>query len=172
MSCNITQGFTIGCRDNMGGIAEVWLSNWSGSSVYTVGPTDVITGATTTPTYFQFEQPREGSSFNEEIATSIENGTTVYTQTLELLFHKNDSALRNQILLMAQARLSAVVKDQNGKWWLLGKVNGIDISAGSRGFGKAYGDLNGAKLTFIGKEAAPAQEIESGSAALTAMGIS
>jgi len=52
-------------------------------------------------------------------------------------------------------------KTNNGKYWYLGKNNGLDITAGNSGTGTAIGDRSGYTLTFTGKEAALSPEVSS-----------
>jgi hypothetical protein len=46
----------------------------------------------------------------------------------------------------------------------MGKQNPVRVSASTPGVGKAYGDLNGAVITFLGKEPEPAHIVTSGAA--------
>jgi len=90
---------------------------------------------------------------------SVENGTNFWEQAVSLIFTKNDSALRNSLKLLAQSTLLVIVKDQNGKYWVVGEQNGADLTASTQSAGKAYGDLNGSTVTITGKEPCPAREI-------------
>ena len=71
-----------------------------------------------------------------------------------------DAALRNQIKILGQGKWRVLIKDQRGKYWLMGAQNPVRLSAATPGLGKAYGDLNGAILTFMGKEPVPAYEVD------------
>ena len=62
---------------------------------------------------------------------------------------------------MAQNTLVAVAKDNNGKYWYLGKTRGLDLTGGNAGTGTAEGDRSGYTLTFTGAEAALAPEVNS-----------
>jgi hypothetical protein len=64
-------------------------------------------------------------------------------------------------LLLAQNTLVSVAKDNNGKYWYLGKTRGLDLTGGSAGTGTAEGDRSGYTLTFTGAEAALAPEVNS-----------
>jgi hypothetical protein len=63
--------------------------------------------------------------------------------------------------LLAQNTLVAVAKDNNGKYWYLGKTRGLDLTAGSAGTGTADGDRSGYTLTFTGAEPQLAPEVNS-----------
>jgi hypothetical protein len=69
---------------------------------------------------------------------------------------------RNEILLLAQNTLVAVVGDNNGKYWYLGKVSGINMSAGNGATGTANGDRSGYTLTFSASEKQLSPEVASG----------
>jgi hypothetical protein len=68
--------------------------------------------------------------------------------------------VRNEILLLAQNTLMAVVQDANNKYWLLGKLNGIDLTGGNAATGTAATDRSGYTLTFSGSEPALAPEVQ------------
>jgi hypothetical protein len=91
--------------------------------------------------------------------------TAFYEQTLTITLHKLDAVLRNQILILGQGKWRIIIKDQRGLYWLMGKQNPVRVSAATPGLGKAYGDLNGAVITFMGKEPEPAHEVTSTAAA-------
>jgi uncharacterized protein GlcG (DUF336 family) len=62
---------------------------------------------------------------------------------------------------IAQTRVQIIVLDQNGKYFLVGEQNFADLTASSASAGKAYGDLNGSKVTLLAKEPSPAREVSS-----------
>jgi hypothetical protein len=161
MACLLTQGYTLGCRDSIGGIQEAYIGNFT-AQTYTFAADDTITGFSgPTVSYFKFEQEMESGTFNQEGQYSTENGTVFFDQQLTLMFHKNDSALRNQLLLLSQANLSVIVKDQRGEYWLMGLQNGVRAINGAQNTGKAFGDMNGVTITLQGKEPEPAHRISS-----------
>ena len=83
-----------------------------------------------------------GSSLAETINNSLENGTLFYQQDLVMVFHKLDTAIRNQIKLLAQNRgIKVVVEDNNGSQFFLGEdFDGGYLSAGAAASGVAFGD--------------------------------
>jgi len=151
----------LGCRDSIGGISLAYIGNFNANQGYILNGTNEITGITGSGTvsYYTFEQEMETGSFTQEGAFSTENGTIFFTQNLGLTFQKNDAALRNTLLVLSQANLSVIVKDQRGEYWLMGYQNGVRVTAGAMNTGKAYGDLNGVTITLTGKEPEPALRI-------------
>jgi hypothetical protein len=167
MSCVLTDGYTLGCRDNIGGIQTVYIGEWNGDDL-TYGFTtsnviDSFGGATVS--FYTFEQEIEVGSYTENGVFSTENLTAFYEQTLTITLHKLDAVLRNQILLLGQGKWRIIILDQRGLYWLMGKQNPVRVSAATPGLGKAYGDLNGAVITFLGKEPEPSHEVTSAAAA-------
>jgi hypothetical protein len=159
MSCALTQGYTFDCKDNIGGLKSVWFIGWNdvASVTESSGTITAITKASG-KVFYKYQLVRNTSSFTENIAGSVENGTVVYNQELTVIVNKMQVSMRNEILLLAKNNMMAVVEDQNGRYWLAGRYNGLDLLSGSASTGTAQADRNGYTLTFSGgeKEMAPA----------------
>jgi hypothetical protein len=162
MSCVLTNGYTLGCRDNIGGVQEVYIGEYNADALsYSFTASNVISafgGATVS--FYTFEQEIETGSYTENGVFSTENGTAFYEETLTITLH----TLRNQILLLGQGKWRIIIKDQRGVYHLMGKQNPVRVSASTPGVGKAYGDLNGAVITFLGKEPEPAHIVTTAAA--------
>jgi hypothetical protein len=163
MACNLTQGFPIDCKDNVGGVKAVYIANKDNIATITEAA-GVVTGITMDAgTYFwKYDQIKETSNFAEAITTNVQNGTVFYAQTIEVIVNKLQTNTRNEILLLAQATTSVIVQDNNNKYWLLGRQNGLDLTGGGSATGTAYGDRNGYTLTFTGSEQQLAIEVQAG----------
>jgi hypothetical protein len=175
-TCDITSGFSLGCRDNTGGIANLYILSGSIDSVVDAseGLIETISGS---GEFFKFELFRQTSDFTEAITSTPENGTVFYEQSLNAVFFKLQSSTRNQVKVLAQnPNLKVVVETNNGtvdgvgRYWLLGEDRGMQLLSGTGATGTAFGDLNGYSLTFTGQEPNPASEI-SGSLAGALSGI-
>jgi ligand-binding sensor domain-containing protein len=162
MSCALTQGFALDCRDSIGGIKSVYLIARADIASITEAA-GVVTAITKDAGkfFYKYELVRGTSSLTENINASVENGTVFYAQELTMILNKLEANKRNEILLLAKNNLTAVVEDQNGKYWLIGKLNGVDITGGSGATGTAHGDRNGYTLTFSGSEKELAPEVQS-----------
>lgn len=169
MSCDITSGFTLGCRDNSGGIKNIYILSGSIDTVegYTNGFITAISGS---GTFYKFELAKQTGDFTETINASTENGTVFYEQVINSPFHKMQSSTRNQIKVLAQnPALKIAVETNNGQddgigvLFLAGQQNGMTLSGGTGQTGTAFGDLNGYSLTFTGQEPLPASEISGSS---------
>ena len=164
-TCDITSGFTLGCRDNTGGIANLYILSGSITTVNTVSE-GLISGITGSGEFFQFELFRQTSDFTETITATPENGTVFYQQDVNCVFFKLQSATRNQVRVLAKnPDLKIIVETNNGtvdgvgRYWLLGQDRGMQLLSGTGATGTAFGDLNGYTLTFTGQEPEPASEI-------------
>lgn len=166
MACDITAGYTLGCRDNTGGIKNIYILSGSvaGLTGEDVGLISDISGS---GTFYKYELTRQTGDYTETINASLENGTVFYEQVVNAPFHKMESTLRNQIKILAQnPALKIIVETNNGedstsgKFFYLGQLNGLSLSGGSGATGTAFGDMNGYTLTFTGQEPLPASEID------------
>ena len=162
MACScILSEYELACRDNTGGIQRVYIGCFDSDVTFTLSGDNVIgTQSGPTVSYYKFEQEIETGSFVQNGQFSTENGTTFYEQVLEITLHKMDAANRNRISTLGQGAWRVIVLDQRGTYWLMGYQNPVRITAATPNLGKAYGDLNGAILTFGGKEPEPAYVID------------
>lgn len=163
MACALTQGYTLDCKDSVGGIKAVWFI--ASDDVSAITEASGIVSAITKSggkVFYKYELVKNTGSLTETVTASVENGTVFYAQELSIVLNKMQANTRNEILLLAKNNLLAVVQDSNNKYWLLGKENGIDITGGTAATGTAQGDRNGYTLTFSGGEPALAPEVSSG----------
>jgi hypothetical protein len=172
MACALTQGYTLDCRDSLGGITEVYFMAFQDVSS-TTEASGVITALTkaTGKKFYKYELTKGTSVLTENINSNVQNGTLYYTPELTIILNKLQANTRNEILLLAKNLLVAVAKDNNGKYWYLGKTRGIDLTAGSATSGTADADRSGYTLTFAGSEPSLSPEVSSVvAAALTTAG--
>jgi len=160
MACALTQGYTLDCRDSLGGVVEVYFTEAANVTASTEA-SGVITALTkaTGKRFWKYELVKDTSMMNQTLTASVANGSVFYAQELQIVLNKLQTNTRNEILLLAQNSLVAVVKDSNGLYWYLGKTRGIDITAGTAGTGTAQGDRSGFTLTFTGSEPALAPSV-------------
>ena len=157
MACALTRGYSIPCRDAVGGIKTVWfteLVNVTSVTTDSSGNVTAITMAANTK-FRQYDLVKETGELTEKITTSTPNGTVFYEQDLNFTIRKMIPIWRNEIRLLAQNLLYAVVLDANGNQWALGVNNGLDLAPSDAKTGKAKGDFNGYELKFVGREELP-----------------
>jgi hypothetical protein len=163
MACALTQGYTLDCRESLGGIKAVWLIAHANVSSVTEasGIVSAITKAAG-KVFYKYELVKNTGALTETITASVENGTVFYAQELTVVLNKLQANTRNEILLLAKNTLMAVVQDANDKYWLLGRYSGLDVTGGTAATGTAQGDRNGYSLTFTGGEKELSPEVNSG----------
>ncbi len=163
MACALTTGYTLSCRDSAGGIKSVYFIEFDNVSGITesAGTATAISKANN-GRFYKYNLQRGTSNFEEAYNDSAENGTSFHVQTLNIVLNKMQAATSQEIKLLAQNRLIAVVEDRNGKYWLLGQENGLERSGGSAASGTAMGDRNGYTLAFTSDNKNPALEVSSG----------
>jgi hypothetical protein len=168
MSCDITSGFTLGCRDNTGGVKSIYILSGSVTSVTDAseGLISVISGS---GTFYNFELFRQTSDFAEEVAVTPENGTVVYNQTMNAVFFKLQTSTRNQIKVLAQnPDIKMIVETNNftntSRYLYVGEEYGVQLLTGTGGTGTAFSDRNGYALTFTGVEPNPSSFISASNA--------
>ena len=160
MACDLTLGRKEVCKDAVGGIKAIYLSNFADSTAadYTFDSTslDVIDAVTVDPISAYKYEVRDASSFTQNIQTSTETGTTAFEQVLELTLKKLTIADHRELKLLSYGRPRVIIEDQNGNFFLAGLHNGCQVTAGTIVTGQAMNDLNGYTLTLTGMEKQPA----------------
>ena len=163
MACALTQGYRLGCRDSAGGVKSAYfieLENVTGVTSAS-GIVSAI-GKANNKRFWKYNLQRATAGAEETITGDSANGTVFYAQSLNIVLNKMQAATRNEIILLDQNHLMVVIEDRNGKYWLYGQTNGLELSSGKSGTGTALGDRNGYELTFTGEEPALALEVSSG----------
>jgi hypothetical protein len=167
MACDITSGFTLACRDNSGGIKNIYILSGSIDGITEAGD-GLISDISGSGTFYKFELTKNTGDITETPTPSLENGTVFYETTLNVAFHKLQSSIRNQVKVLAQnPDLKIIVETNNGiespytgRYFLVGRYRGATLSAGSATSGTAFGDANQYALTFQGLEPEPMDEIQ------------
>ena len=66
MACVISSGYSLGCRDSVGGVEFIAISSYNDATTYTLGAASVITGISPTASFYKFEQYTEQASVTQE----------------------------------------------------------------------------------------------------------
>lgn len=154
-NCLINEAFALGCKEGIGGVKRVLLTNWSTFTGTTQDVDQIVTGITSS-TWYEFQQTSQTASFSDNVETDLTTGVVVYNQELVLVFNKYDYKLRNTVKLMGQGFLTAIVEDQNGNYRLAGWKNPLELSASEFGTGTSNLERNGASLTLVAPQIEPA----------------
>jgi hypothetical protein len=163
MPCLINSGYQItGCKgSNSGGVAYMYISPFSSTTVFNLDvANDIVSGITNT-TFYTFDLTKQTCSFVDKPTVSIENDVIAYEPEITLVVNRLTPTLRNQLKALAQTRVHIIVLDNNGYYWLFGKNNGLDLSEATAGSGTKITDRSGYELKFKGLESVPAYNVSS-----------
>ena len=167
MACDISSGFQLACRDNTGGIKNIYILSGSTPAI-TEASEGLISDLDGSGVFYKFELTKNTGDFTETPTVSLENGTVFYDQIINVAFHKLQSSIRNQVKVLAQnPDLKIVVETNNGvespytgRFFYIGNRRGANLSGGAGTSGTAFGDMNAYALSFQGIEPEPAEEIQ------------
>lgn len=162
MSCIISQNFDLDCADSIGGIAEFYVIE--NSSLGTVTETSGVVTAIATVASKKFQRYRlrdETGSMQSPLNHNEQNGTNFYEHTLAFNLSQLETQKRNELMIVDRVNISVIVKDENERYWLMGKSKGMYPSAGDAGTGTAKGDLNGFSRTYMAREKDMPVEVDS-----------
>ena len=154
MACTLNTGRKLPCKSAFGGIKTILFADFGTiASVAVDSSTKIatITNGSPAPVWFEFDV-KGNSSLETTVTSSRENGTTFYTQTLNLTLTFLDAKTQAELEVIAVARPYAVVVDYYGNSFLCGFENGMEVTSGSVVTGAAAGDLSGFTLTLEGME--------------------
>ena len=164
MACLLTAGRKEPCKDVVGGIKAVYFANFGDITIaYDSTDTDVVEDLGTV-TVYEYEV-KGTSSFEQTITSSRENGTTFFEQTLNLTLHKLTVQDNKELKLLSYGRPHVIIQDYNNNAFLMGALNGAEVSGGTIVTGGAMGDLSGYTLPLTGQELEPANFLEGATAA-------
>lgn len=163
MACSLTTDYALGCRDSIGGIKTLYLIEYANVSGITSasGTVSAIAKANNRRFYKYVLEQNTGEA-SETFTDSRENGSVFYAQSIDFVLNKLQVTTRNEIAILGQATLLAVVEDRNGLFWLYGQANGLMRDGGKAGTGKASGDRNGYEIKLSSEEPALALAVNSG----------
>lgn len=150
MACLLTSGRKLPCKSSVGGLKAVYFADYGTLGDVTIASGE-ITATAGDPDFFRFDI-KGNSSLETTVNSSRENGTTFYTQTLNLTLPVLDKATQEQIKLLATARPHVAIEDYNGNFFMVGLEHGAEVTGGTIVSGAAMGDLSGFTLTLEGQE--------------------
>lgn len=154
MSCSITNGRVLPCKSAVGGLKNIYFSNYDATNIASLTPSSGEITFNGSEEFYKYEI-KGNSSLETAINSSRENGTTFYESTLNATFTFLDKATQEEIKLLAAGRPQVVIEDYNGNFFLVGKDHGAEVTGGSIATGAAMGDLSGFTLTLTAQETAP-----------------
>lgn len=166
--CSLTAGFTLDCKDSVGGIKSIHLIDWAKTG-FTVSGGEVTATTVASGSVFTYELPKATGSMTTTTNVSQENGTVFNQTDVVARLRKLSTAKRNQLKLLAQGRCFAIVRDNNDNYWLCGREYGCDVTAMTAETGTAMGDNVGYNFTLSAIEAEAPYKLTAG--VVTTLGI-
>ena len=151
MACLLTTGRKVPCKSAFGGIKTVYFADYGSLTAIAIDATTKEATTTGSATWYEYDV-KGNSSLETTVTSSRENGTTFYTQSLNLTLTFLDAQTQNELQTLAVARPYIVVEDYYGNSFLCGYENGMECTGGTVVTGAAAGDLSGFTLTFEGME--------------------
>ena len=169
MACTaLTKGRGLDCNRISGGVKFIYFGVYDTFTAPIDGTGIAVTAGEVTDIemdsggLYRYSMPLGVASVTDTIVGSRENGTIYYTPTAQVLFNRLTKEDQNQIKLLGATKvvIFAQLNQQllsNGHDVIicLGRVNGMELNAGTMDTGAAWGDKNGYTLTFDGMEAEP-----------------
>lgn len=154
MPCNLIAGYTIDCREAVGGIDAVFFIEHANITSFgeSSGTITAMTKASG-KRFWKFEVPsRSTANASSNPVGSTENGTLFFDQTVTLPVNQRDATTRNIVTALAKNKVIAVTKDKDSVFRMYFKGYGGFLEGGTGQTGAAAGDANGYVLPFVGQE--------------------
>lgn len=152
MACLITiAGITLDCESSLGGIKQVWITQYDNvKSVNVDDETNQISAITleADAKWYNYQFRKGTGSLTSTLNVDETAGTNYVSNELALVFTKMETKKRIEIAALSIGQLVVVVEDSNGKYWFLGKDDYVSASAGTGVTGTAKGDQNAYTLTL------------------------
>lgn len=156
MSCDITKGRVLPCKQGSAGLLAVYFLNRTGDITVSYDVTDPslvddIQVDAAAADVFKYELDNDGANYNEELVSDRNNGTLFYNQNLTLVLQSLQEQDKPEFDLLAKGRPLVIIHLRNGKALLAGISRGMDTS-GNNASGGALGDFQGYTLNLVAVE--------------------
>jgi len=160
MACDLSKGrTTLPCKDDAGGIKAVYITNYgeyafNGSSTAVGHIITTLPVTITSSNTFKFELKNSANTFSQDSTSSRDNGTTIFTQTVNFTLPKLSSELEFQMKMLVFGRPQIFVERNNGDIILLGEKYGCEVTAKIE-VGGTLDSKSGYSLVAVATEANP-----------------
>jgi hypothetical protein len=152
MACtSLSAGRLEVCKDTVGGLAAVYFINFEDSDFIIDPTTGLATSDGGGADAYKYDL-RGVSTFEQNLQTSRENGTTFVEQTLTVSLKKQDSTTNKEVKLLAYGRPHILIEDNNGNVFVMGHEYGAELTTAATSTGAAMGDKSGYEMTFVASE--------------------
>lgn len=167
MACQTLETIIKECLNNSGGIYrflvnrqdqidETGISFAAAPLDWTIDALPLIAGG---DDFIEFEFKRNTSSYTEESAIDLINGSSYVTSTINLMFHRRDQSKSKAINVLGagQQYLAGIIEDANGLFWYFPY---LQLTATGEGSGTARADGSKYSVTLLGENATLAYEVD------------
>ena len=149
MSCLISKGKLLGCKDQRGGYKNLYFANYDDYDF--VIAAHQVTSLGSLEDVFKYEVKATTNTLTETGTSSQDNGTFLNAQSLAVTLPKLSADLQAQVQLICAGRPYVFVEDYNGNILLVGAANGTMANC-TKVTGGAGADLSGFSLSISGEE--------------------
>ena len=155
MACNVTlTGIALDCGTNLSGIKALYLANDASVGDVTVSDNEISAIDASAGTFKKYVPAKNTGSLTKTLTKDESTGVMYYTNEAVAQFNKMETAKRTEIANIDRGQFKAIVLDNNGKYWFLGKDNYVSATAvtGQTGAGLDEGNFYTVTLTDISTE--------------------
>jgi hypothetical protein len=161
MPCNLTQGFTLGCKEYAGGIKEVKIKALPiNPADFTISAGNQVTIASGSETgWYRYQFRQETASFTETTNVNEQNATLFFQDELKFKLENLSAANSQELQTLAKNNVLVAIKTNAGKCLLMGLFYGAYMTTTQATTGTAFGDFYGYEVTLQYKDTHPIYEI-------------
>lgn len=155
MSCTVTlTGIALDCGTNLSGIKAIYLANDASVGDVTVSDNEISAIDASAGTFKKYVPAKNTGSLTKTLTKDESTGVMYYTNEAVAQFNRMETAKRTEIANIDRGQFKAIVLDNNGKYWFLGKDNYVSATAvtGQTGAGLDEGNFYTLTLTDISAE--------------------
>lgn len=155
MACNVTlTGIALDCGTNLSGVKAIYLANDASVGDVTASEGEISAIDASAGTFKKYVPAKNTGSLTKTLTKDESTGVMYYTNEAVAQFNRMETAKRTEIANIDRGQFKAIVLDNNGKYWFLGKDNYVSASAvtGQTGAGLDDGNFYTLTLTDISRE--------------------
>jgi hypothetical protein len=163
MACAIVSGYALDCKDAVGGIKNIYITELANITAVAQNASGYVTAITKVggKKYFTYAlEPRGVNSTSQTINADPTIGTVSVEQNINAAFVKMKFETQNILQNVIQNRVSVLVEMKTGQYFLFGKEFGMQVNGGTGTSGQAMSEFNGYAITFQGEEKLFANEVD------------
>jgi hypothetical protein len=163
MACAIVSGYALDCKDTVGGIKNLYITELANITAVTENASGYVTAITKVAGkkyYLYALEPRGANSTTVNIQTDPKIGTVGYEQTIAATFLKMNFDTQYKLQQIIKNRTSIIVEMKSGQFFIFGSAYGMECTGGTGTSGAALNEFNGYSLTFAGMEKTFSQEVD------------